>query len=70
MSNVTIKTQFDYNDCARYGYFEDDEYKYTIYLLDGVYLCSCSIKYNRKLSTICKHIKYIKNELSQKLNND
>ena len=36
---------------------------YNIILLDGKWLCYCSMKYGRKLNSNCKHIKQCKQYL-------
>lgn len=32
---------------------------YKVVILDGVPLCWCSLKYNRSITTKCKHIKEV-----------
>ena len=43
--------------------------KYIVDCLEGVYMCECSLKYNRNLKTNCKHIEEIKKIKNEKNNN-
>lgn len=47
--------KFIHTDYARFKVKD-----YSVYILDNVWLCTCAIKYNRRLSTVCKHIKECK----------
>jgi len=38
---------------------------YDVFLLDGIFLCMCSIKYKRKINTYCKHIHHTKKYLKE-----
>jgi hypothetical protein len=45
-----------------YKYFKVKD-EYQVFLLDGLWLCMCSVKHNRSIDTNCKHIEECKKYL-------